>query len=59
MPTLQHNNPASKLIRQYERKERGYSAADKELQRRFVGLDYATQKRGFTCKSLCYKIRKK
>jgi len=29
MPTLQHNNSAEKLIRQYEQKNRGYSAAIK------------------------------
>lgn len=45
MPRLQHNNTAAKLIKQYENKERGYSAAAKELQRRFPGLDWVQQKR--------------
>lgn len=48
MLTIQHNHSAAKLIRQYEQKERGYSAAAKELQRRFAHLDWGQQKRIIT-----------
>ena len=42
---IEKNKPIASQLRAYESKERGYSLIEKELKRRFAGLDWRYQKR--------------
>ena len=42
---VEKNKPIASQLKAYEKKERGYSLIEKELKRRFVGLDWRYQKR--------------
>lgn len=42
---IEKNKPIASQLNAYEKKERGYSLIEKELKRRFVGLDWRYQKR--------------